>query len=643
MKITESRIRRIIREELLKESPIDIPGLTGVQMDPVAQADRERTGTAAHMRDQMSNTYTLGDLLFDLVEESVEFVLDLAEARIELQANIALAIQAEPNSKERSKYLTDATNNATELAVGILWWYGPGLVFRGLGAATRRTMNKIKSVKARNGLPLDPPTAADQQALIQFRSEVLTDELILTTRSASTREKLQKSADLVDDAIEANRKYSYKKPSSSTKGTSRASDPLSRHYVGNRELSKSGITIDSILSHGEEATVWVGKMDSVPGEVVIKVLDRPRSISGNAPGGVGALKAAAWRMENASRLPAELAERIPKVHKMGKVKGPDGTKYDYFVEERLLNVPNVQSTMGGITRPVSARYTLGQTGEQISMISKDINMLSDFVKTRYNSSRFTAGLDDLMRQLGLPLEQNIPSLTVKYASNPNAIPGSIRKKLDDIDYDNIDIPIFTDGDFGAVDKMALSLFPNEVKTMLRAQYAAEVQVQRSLAREISSRSVDELASAGVDVTPLQNLNRFVRDPAGDRIKHMAKNHTVALRMNPPIQSSRGQTGSLSRDLDPVIGDSFNFNRELCRRGFCIGDVHGGNVGITRSDGHITSWDFGGYQIKSPGDTVTFAGEKMTVAPVNMPLLSPMRRPTGEPIVPEIWLRIAGLI
>ena len=223
MKITRKQLRRIIREELLKESPIDIPG--GPHgMDPMQQAELQRTGAADHMRDQMSNTYTLGDLLFDLVEESVEFVLDLAEARIELQANIALAIQAEPNSKKRSKYLTDATNNATELAVGNLWWYGPGLAFRGLGAATRHTMNKIKSVKSRNGLPLDPPTAADQQVLKQFRSEVLTDELILKAPSASTKEKLQKSADLIDDAIEANRKYSYKKPSSSTKRG--RSDPM---------------------------------------------------------------------------------------------------------------------------------------------------------------------------------------------------------------------------------------------------------------------------------------------------------------------------------------------------------------------------------------------------------------------------------
>ena len=214
MKITESKIRRIIREELLIESPIDIPGLTGVRMDPMTQAEMERTGAADILRQQrmQSTIPTLGELIIDfgsaIVMGTVEFAVDAVNARIDLQVNLMQAAQAEPGSEEQADFLTQATNNALDIAIANLMWYGPGIAFKGLSKGGQWLWPAIKNAKPSSRAV---PTSESQSLLKEFRANLLTDDFIAA--AGSDRSRLQKAADIIDDAIKANDKFKYQRPS----------------------------------------------------------------------------------------------------------------------------------------------------------------------------------------------------------------------------------------------------------------------------------------------------------------------------------------------------------------------------------------------------------------------------------------------
>jgi len=211
IKIDLNELRRIIREELLIESPIDIPG--GPHgMDPMQQAELERTGAADVMIDQLSDTYTVGELVIDfgsaIAMGTVEFVVDVVNARLDLQVNLMQAVQSEPDSEERAHFLTESTNNALDIAMANLMWYGPGIVFSTLRAGTRYMWPAIKNIKPSSRAV---PTPESQSLLKEFRADLLTDDFIAA--AGADRGRLQKAADIIDDAIKANDKFKYQRPS----------------------------------------------------------------------------------------------------------------------------------------------------------------------------------------------------------------------------------------------------------------------------------------------------------------------------------------------------------------------------------------------------------------------------------------------
>ena len=216
MKITEPRIRRIIREELLLEmDPSQIGGTyTDAMVDWEGQVLDDKTGetVADRMRDQLSDTYKVGELIIDfgsaIVMGTVEFAVDVVNARIDLQVNIMQAAQAEAGSEERADFLTQATNNALDIAIANLMWYGPGIAFKGLSKGGQWLWPAIKNAKPSSRVV---PTLESQSLLKEFRADLLTDDLIAA--AGSDRSRLQKAADIIDDAIKANDKFKYQRPS----------------------------------------------------------------------------------------------------------------------------------------------------------------------------------------------------------------------------------------------------------------------------------------------------------------------------------------------------------------------------------------------------------------------------------------------
>lgn len=220
MKIAHKQLKRIIREELLREQHLDGPAV----MDPSVHAEWERTGAAEKMRREREV-----DTFFDPVSalalgaaqlfvDSGEWSIDLLYSGVELKANLgAYLFPSESAVVPREEYLSQASDAAYEVAIGNLTWYG----LNAIGPIGKEIVKKIPGLKS-SRVVRGNPTAQQQKDLVTFRKEVLTD-------SAAITPELKAQKEIIDAAIETNKKYKFEKPPQSAvvkPKSSKSSEPL---------------------------------------------------------------------------------------------------------------------------------------------------------------------------------------------------------------------------------------------------------------------------------------------------------------------------------------------------------------------------------------------------------------------------------
>ena len=202
--ITIENLRRIIREELLREQVfVDGPPW----MDPMVHAEWERTGAAEKMRrereaDTFFNPATiLVSGAADLVVGTGEWAINLLYSGVELRANLGAYLSPpESSTQTREVYLRQASDAAYEVAIGNLMWYG----LNAIGPIGKKIVEKVPSLKS-SQVTKGKPTAQQQKDLVTFRDEVLTDSLAITP-------ELKAQKEIIDAAIETNKKYNFEKP-----------------------------------------------------------------------------------------------------------------------------------------------------------------------------------------------------------------------------------------------------------------------------------------------------------------------------------------------------------------------------------------------------------------------------------------------
>ena len=230
MKITRSKLRRIIREEISRELIAEIdPHIASDAMvqryadaeteEEFDQAQRHADDESRMMADVVENplylptgmTWAVGTLGIALVD----FAVDMAYAANHLRQGFAIlddvliCVASEKTTGSPPKAGECPTQEdieiahgkilegSIELSVGALMWYGPLWLVK---AAKYGWSNLAKSTWSTRGRS---PTPEEIDLLKRARTEVLSDEAIAASAAAGAqRTELEATQNLLDDAIE---------------------------------------------------------------------------------------------------------------------------------------------------------------------------------------------------------------------------------------------------------------------------------------------------------------------------------------------------------------------------------------------------------------------------------------------------------
>ena len=199
MRITENRLRQIIRSELLRENgygPYTLGGAT-------SREEAEEWSQANIQGRSFSDVGPImANAISDFVTGTVDYVVNLAVANSTLRYNLGLWLAADESvrDEDREEYLSKATDAAIELAIANLMWYGGNYLFSSLQKLAGPAWQRWTGARL---VGETPPNAASNELLKKFRAEVLTDDAIQAAQSAE-QQTMRNAASVIDDATMRN-------------------------------------------------------------------------------------------------------------------------------------------------------------------------------------------------------------------------------------------------------------------------------------------------------------------------------------------------------------------------------------------------------------------------------------------------------